>query len=72
MKRNVENTNLDCEASGSFGRVRSLPGIKYREMYQSFERLLSILYVYHISFLARKIKSFHIIKNLEIITVCIL
>jgi len=52
MKRNVENTNLDCEASGSFGRVRSLPGIKYREMYQSFEGLLNILDVYHISFIS--------------------
>lgn len=50
MKSNVENTNLDCEAS--FGRVRSLPGIKYREMYQSFEGLLSILDVYHISFIS--------------------
>jgi len=43
MKRNVENTNLDCETSGSFGRVRRLTGIKNKEMYQSFEGLLSIL-----------------------------
>lgn len=52
MKRNVENTNLDCETSGSFGDVRSLPGIKNREMYQSFEVLLSILDEYHISFIS--------------------
>jgi len=52
MKRNVENTNLNCETSGSFGRVRSLPGIKNKEMYQSFEGLLSILDEYHISFIS--------------------
>jgi len=43
MKTNVENTNLDCETSGSFGRVRRLTGIKNKEMHQSFEGLLSIL-----------------------------
>lgn len=43
MKRKVENTNLDCETSGSFGRVRRLTGIKNKEIYQSLKGLLSIL-----------------------------
>jgi len=39
MQRKVENINFDRETFGSFGRIKSHPGIKSREMYQSFEGL---------------------------------